>query len=50
MVSVAPLEQHNCPLMSRALIDDQQFQIQNLIALKTLHQEDFTILDNLVNR
>jgi len=28
MVSVAPLEQHNCPLMSRALIDDQQFQIQ----------------------
>jgi hypothetical protein len=30
MVSVAPLEQHNCPLMSRALIDDQQFQIQNV--------------------
>jgi len=31
MVSVAPLEQHNCPLMSRALIDDQQFQIQNVV-------------------
>jgi hypothetical protein len=28
----------------------QQFQIQNLIALKDLHQEDFTILDNLVDR
>jgi putative transposase len=36
--------------VSTRLLPIQQFQIQNLIALKTLHQEDFTILDNLVNR
>jgi hypothetical protein len=24
--------------------------IQNLIALKALHQEDFTLLDNLIDR
>ena len=28
----------------------QQFQIQNLMALKALHKEDFTILDNLLDR
>lgn len=30
MVSVAQIEQHNCPLMSSVLIDDQQFQNQNV--------------------
>ena len=28
----------------------QQFQIQNLKALKALHQEEVTILDNLGDR
>ena len=28
---------------------DEQFQIQNLIPLKALHQEGFAILDNLVD-
>ena len=28
---------------------DEKFQVQNLIALKALHQEGFTILDNLVD-
>jgi hypothetical protein len=37
-------------IAAKGATEAQQFQIQNLMALKALHKEDFTILDNLLDR